>query len=270
MVLLSGSIGYTLLYNDQFNKHLLIFSDIHNNKSYCKKKSICIDNYLFNKSKKNLILLEEVSNEERKHLKEIWTQTIHTQRLKQLALKVDNDDIIKFDIRNKLLPFSLEILSYKTDKKFKNIKLINYLKKLDIFFLSSSQLDFESIIIKNNFFLMKKYYEDIKSYNKSLMHRDIHYVFFNFPNFYVMLSNLLGNIIEFNCIILLFKSNKNCIIHTGLIHAVNLVHKLEEVYGFKIIEEVGISKFPFDGDDDDDDGGVESCLELSNVVTNIF
>jgi hypothetical protein len=262
MVLISGSIGYTLLYNNQINKYVLIFADIHNNKSYCKKKSICIDKYLADKSKNNLILLEEVSNEEREKLKEIWTQTKHTQKLKYLAFQ--NEDIVKFDIRNKLIPFSLEVFNYKDDDKFKNIKLVNYLKKLDNFFFTTSLIKFESKILMNEFFEMKRYYEDIKRYFKTLMNKNVYYVFHNFPNFYDILSNLLGNIIEFYCIILLFKIDKNTIIHTGLIHSKNLIHKLEAVYGFKAIEDIGISKFPFDDED------LESCLQLSNVVTNIF
>jgi hypothetical protein len=120
-----GSVGYTLLRN-KYNT-ILILADVHSKLPYCENK-IDISDWLKMNMNFTNVLLEEVPRNG-VELNELWTESDHTQKLKDLFLQ--NSNLIHaIDIRPYLIPFSWEMCELKSD----NITLNNYLKKIVILF----------------------------------------------------------------------------------------------------------------------------------------
>lgn len=156
MVNISGAVGYTLLKKD--NKYILVLADIHSKLTYCKN-GINIDKW-FDKIKKNTQLVIEEVPREGASLHELWTESFHTQSIKNFILdkeftgrnKSTKNNIELMDIRPYLKPFSWEIY---TNNKFATANTLN--KNL-----SNQPIDsitFDQYISELDFFFMLKVYD---------------------------------------------------------------------------------------------------------------
>ena len=133
---LYGTIGYTILKNNQTNNKVIVFADRHDNLPQCDNKTN-IAEWFKQKMHSSKILLEEVPRDS-VELEELWSDSEHTQDLKNLYLS-NSQEINGLDIRPLLIPFSWE-LSNNTEPVH-NIITRKYLKKIDKFFqLSNSYL----------------------------------------------------------------------------------------------------------------------------------
>lgn len=150
-MLISGSVGFTLLFHEKSNKYVLVLADIHDGVEYCStylneldinklinnlktshltsksgfsrlekvykltglKMSIGIADLLNELSQSYNILLEETIKKESSKLTDLWPGSHHTQKLKQLS--IENNNIRPVDIRPLLIPFSWEILGNPTN-----------------------------------------------------------------------------------------------------------------------------------------------------------
>ena len=56
---ISGSVGYTLLFNKKTSLHVLVFADIHDGVKYCVQDNAVMISDFLKKSHNNNILLEE-------------------------------------------------------------------------------------------------------------------------------------------------------------------------------------------------------------------
>jgi hypothetical protein len=165
MVNISGAVGYTLLRKN--NKIILVLADIHSKLIYCKN-GINIDTW-FNKIKNNTQLVIEEVPREGASLHELWTESYHTQSLKNFVLeekytgknKLYKNNIELMDIRPYLKAFSWEIYQDK------NLSFSNTLnKKLSFSKTSNKELSgnlvdtitfYQYMIHLDIFFMLRKY-----------------------------------------------------------------------------------------------------------------
>ena len=146
-----GTIGYSLLENPNTNKKIIILADMHDRLPECTD-STNISKWFESKIHSSKILLEEVPRE-KVTLQELWTESPHTQNLKNIFLK--NQKIIHaVDIRPFLIPFSWEILSdSKTfNDEYYDIKLKKYLFNINNFF----KLELNYLIEKLSIYKLEK------------------------------------------------------------------------------------------------------------------
>jgi hypothetical protein len=156
MISIYGAIGYCFL--EKGEKNVLVFSDMHSKLPYCDN-SVKMSDWLLSKSKSSTILLEEVERTNNMKLDDLWTDSEHTQDLKELFLK--NPHVIQgIDIRFHLVPFSWEIIEFKTVK----ITLEEYLNKIIIFFNNQNNIKCKKI--KNHFDIINKEFINSLSYNE--------------------------------------------------------------------------------------------------------
>jgi len=262
-----GAIGYTLLKNNKTKNKVIILADMHDKLDLCNNP-ILITEWFKKKINSSIILLEEVPREEVK-LEELWTESIHTNLLKNLFL--NNKDIIKpIDIRPLIILFSLE---YYKDSI--NITLSEYLNKIDLFFKFENEYIknkvscfSESLILNtllgNHFYKLKyiNYYIFLEKYkdklNKLLI--DIYD-----PELYYDFDNLINNIMEwYICANVILFENKSIIIHTGLLHSEKVVDLLVNSYDYSIIYTIGINKIQ---ELDDKNYG---CVKIPEIIDKNF
>ena len=129
MKYISGATGYTILKKDE--KVIILFGDIHDSVNYCKQgnESIDIDKYLDKKSDNYQVLLEESTNDPELNLSDLWSQSYHTNNLKNL--KINNPNVIPIDIRPYLIPFSWQLV--ESNNKYKKLIFKKYIFKFDEF-----------------------------------------------------------------------------------------------------------------------------------------
>lgn len=273
-MLLSGSVGYTLLQNN--NKYVLVFSDIHDDVSYCQSnKSLDMSDFLNSRSSNSQILLEE-ANRDNVKLQELWPTSDHTQKLKLLAIN-NPDEIIPVDIRPKLILFSWELID--KNKELQNIKLKKYLELINNFFNKSSQLYidlFEKEINKMNkenhqeiflfFNTVREDYIQFLTNNKNLLNLNLIKIKNTNIDILDYINNLCSFIMEWYIIILIYNNKKNSIVHVGLIHSNRLIDILIKIYKFKKISEKGINLF----EQTLFINKPSSCILLPNNIKNIF
>lgn len=163
-----GSIGYTFLStkNNDMPEHILLLADMHSQLQHCSnfKK---ISEWFNSKFKTSNILLEEVPRTKDIQLKGLFEESEHTTELRDLYL--NNTDIIKaVDIRPYLIPFSWEFLT--NEKELGNLKLNEYLKLIDSFFMFEHKKIKEDIgnIYRYGFDNVQQY---IKNNNKFLKNK---------------------------------------------------------------------------------------------------
>ena len=248
-ITLSGAMGYYLLELPSRIK-VLILSDIHDGVTYCpniNNEAIGIADFLKSRKLDNKILLEESTQEEVK-LKALWPNASHTKALKKLAL--ENDDIISFDIRPLLVPFSWELID--VDKSLGNITLLKYLHLIEDFFNRKSILytkyiypEVQKLSIKNkknSLHLKQLYnqYNEFKTMNKNLLNNNINNIS---TNILEDINDIISHIMEWYIIVLILNSDKNIIIHTGLAHSSKLILMLTKYYKFNQLEYKGINFF---------------------------
>jgi len=271
---LYGTIGYTYLkttVNDINNpKFILVLSDNHSKLPYCDNYEM-ISDWLKNKTDKNNVLLEEVPRNG-SHLKELFGQSDHTQRLKHLF--INNPKLIKgIDIRPMLIQFSWELLELM---EIPEITFKSYLEDIDSFFNFNNDS-----IRKLNEWYNKDHILKSQCYRHFKIIKDI-YVKYKYKYYYYLgatvsyifssnkvileeLNGILDHIMEFYTALNIFKKNgKNAIIHTGLMHSEKLIYWLTTIYPYKIIEEKGITAVT----KIDTETNITGCLDLSPYIDN--
>ena len=253
-MLLSGSIGVIIL--KKKSKIIYVLSDDHSNSIYCSNNgNNHKDISKFLKDKLELgeqILLEEVPRDGFE-LKELWPDSPHTQNLKNLFLETDN--IHGIDIRPYLIPFSWDVFEIEGESsKFKNIKLIDYLDKLNKFFKAKGPFftkifnpAYKSIKLRNSGLgkqlnSIRKYYFNIL--DKIDGKKSVYYYFIYDRCILDMIDILCSNIMEFYTILLAFSTNKKSYIHTGLFHSNSIFKQLIGNYNFTIHYKHGTISYP--------------------------
>ena len=265
---ISGSIGITILKNE--DKIIVLLADDHSNSSYCNNdlNHQSIKEYLEHHLEKgNQVLLEEVPRDGFE-LQELWPESPHTQSLKNFFL--DDDQVTGIDIRPYLIPFSFDTLD--TNKKFQQIKMKNYIKKLDDFFnlrgkyyekVFKSCVD--NVILKNSGlgknlkFLLEKF-KKIKN-KVELEDKIIKNYYENDSQLIEDISKLCDEIMEFSTLLRSFSSRNKSIIHAGLFHSYNMLEWLKKEYGFEVIYQDGINDYNKIASEN-----YNSCIKLPNEL----
>ncbi len=255
-MLLSGSVGYTLLANTK--KKVLILADIHDGVSYCQRDSVMIDSFLSSKTDENIdVLLEEVLREQFT-LGDLWPSSTHTSKLKQL--NQNNKKIIPIDIRPLLIPFSWELLYNNPQNKIGTMTLNNYLIGLDhIFNLRGSKLmkqyiapqvkqlreisDEKTIgILLKHFEEMKQIYFEYREKNKEYLDKTIIEIFTLDKKKLEEINDMTSMLMEWYILLLILNSRRSSIMHLGLAHSNRVLDFLTETYEFKILKSNGVNK----------------------------
>ena len=243
-----GAIGYTEL---QKNKHkVIIFADMHDTLKSCDESSLQINmaEWMKNNLEKCKILLEEVPREG-VTLNELWSESEHTQSLKNLYLE-NQDKIVGLDIRPHIIAFSWEILESKPI----DINFRDYLESIDIFYTVSN------VFIKNklkeynidylcchtlgkHFIEIKEKFQDFNKNcsNLGLLDKKLTEIYQKYRTFLYSFNNHIDDIMEwYMCANIIINKNKTVIIHAGLAHTDKTIDWLKS-YNYKIIEERGIT-----------------------------
>lgn len=248
---ISGATGYTILFNSELNKKILLFSDIHDEVKYCRNidNFINIDKFLSNKMHTGQVLLEESVSHPKLNLVDLWPNAKHTQDLK-ILLKNNPSKIIPIDIRPLLIPFSWQFI--ESNNMYKNITLEKYLSLITIFFnkkgliwdnyifdyLEHIHHDVKKKLFNIHFEQLKKDFNNKLSKFRNNTLGDI------YKNDYEYLQNIdiiNSYIMEWYILILIFSDRRDSIIHTGLSHSHNINRLLTVSYGFKILEQAGLN-----------------------------
>jgi hypothetical protein len=242
-----GSIGYTILKNNFTKNKIIVMSDMHDKLPECQS-NINVSDWFKNKLSTSEILLEEVPRENIK-LIELWSDSKHTQSLKNLYLEKPKQ-IKAIDIRPFLVEFSWEI----TDPKDKNhnLTLKEYLKQIDEFFnfqhsyFKNNQFYSPEKLINNNlgkhFDTIKNKYNKFKLKNRILLNQLIANIKIHQINILNEVNDILSDIMEwYTCACILSSKNKSIILHTGLAHSENIINWLVNQYDYKIILTQGIN-----------------------------
>ena len=265
---LYGSIGYTYLMHDKLKPtFILVLSDNHSKLPYCDNYKM-VSEWLKEKVETNNILLEEVPRDDT-NLKELFSDSDHTQKLKELF--INNPKLINgIDIRPLLIDFSWELLGIT---EIPEIIFSKYLETIDEFFnfnnkdikqLNKNYIE-NSPFLNIQFMIIKKIYNDYKTKYMDLLDQPISYIYTKFKFVLEELNSILDNIMEFYVILNIFKpriDNKNIIIHTGLAHSEKIIYWLTTIYSYKIIEEKGITSI----ENSDKMPLVDGCIKLSNSI----
>ncbi len=252
-MLLSGSVGFTLLSNKDINKTILILADVHDGVNYCKNDSVMIDRWLAYKSLDNDVLLEEAIREGLS-LTDLWPGAVHTQRLKQLNRL--NPKIKPVDIRPLLIPYSWELLYTNNKPELNNTPLNKYLQNIDdLYNFRKTKLMMKYIVpeikklldnsIKKKLLIhfneMKDYYMDYINDNEYL-NKTIKEIYDTNKDILEDINNMTTMIMEWYILLLLFNSNTNSIVHLGLAHSNRLLDFLQEIYNFSVMKKSGVNE----------------------------
>jgi hypothetical protein len=254
-ITLFGAVGYSILFNKNNNKYIIIFSDNHSQLNKCNNY-MDISIWLKQKFSSSHILLEEVNHDDFK-FKELWESSDHTQKLKKLYLNNKNK-IKPIDIRPYLIPFSLEIFdNYKDDSK---ITLYNFLNIIDsfyklnhTFFIKNSNIynliqDYifyhkfskfykhsNNVSFINHFLYIKNNYKLFLKKNNKLLKLSLIDIYNNHQYIFEEINSLLNDIMEWYICSCIIKCNKTHILHSGMFHTTNVIKLLKNYYNFKII-----------------------------------
>lgn len=241
----------------------------HSKLPYCNNYTM-ISDWLKKKSLNNNILLEEVPRDNIT-LKEIFSTSDHTQKLKELF--INNPKVINgIDIRPYLIKFSWELLELD---KTENMLFNNYLEDINDFFnfkntkIRELNKNYNKLnIIKLNCYIQFKiikenYLNYIEKY-KNFLNKNIVDIFNNDKYILKEFNNILNDIMEFYIILSLFSvNNKNIIIHTGLVHSEKIIFWLTQCYFYETSEEKGITKVK---DIEKITKNTSGCLNLSKTI----
>lgn len=245
---ISGTTGYTIL--ERNGKKIIIFSDIHDGVKYCQDTSQDIDDYFKEHMHHNNVLIEEAVHDENISLMDLWPNASHTQKLKKLVLENKNT-ITPIDIRPILIPFSWELM--ESNEKYGQFIYKYYVRYILEFLLRKGDKynQFVKPIIdcldetdKNNieehFHILIEYFKDNLMKYKDERMIDIYN---NDIEFLSKINHFISMLMEWYTILLIFNSNKNIMLHTGLAHSQKIIEMLEKVYLFRVVELIGINKF---------------------------
>jgi hypothetical protein len=268
MINVYGSIGFTILSN---NRHkILILADMHDSLPNCSNQ-ISISEWLKTKFNNSHILLEEVPRDN-VILEELWSNSPHTQLLKNLFLK-NSKIIIPVDIRPFLIPFSWEII----DSEFNNVTLFQYLKNIDDFFSLKNPYIYRKLPnyrlkyltqskIGEHYINIKENYELFLKNNEENLIKTIIYLYKNNIKVLESVNNILNNIMEwYICAKINLYKNKPVILHTGLAHSEKIIKWLQNNYDYNIITQNGINNL-----DETINTTLDGCIHLPAQYNNIF
>ena len=267
-----GTIGYTILKNNQTKKSIIIFADKHDNLPTCNNK-INISEWFKQKMYSSKILLEEVPRDS-VELEELWINSEHTQDLKKLYLN-NSQEINGLDIRPLLIPFSWEIATNSNPELKITVK--KYLEKINEFFQVANNYLIKNLPIYNykkligtklgtHFLLIKNNFKKILVKNKQYLIFNICTVKIIKPDFFQLINNLLDQIMEwYTCANVIINMDKPIVIHVGLAHSEKIVQLLQVHYEYDLIIEKGINKLNLILSDN-----IEGCVSLSNSNDNQF
>jgi len=266
MTIIFGSIGYTILKKQ--DKKIIIFADMHSTLTKCTN-IIQIADWFKTKFTSSKILLEEV-NRDNVNLTELWSDSDHTQHLKQLYL--DNPHIIQaIDIRPELIPFSweLDIDNFITLKQ--------YLQLIDKFFCLHQFSFYDKIPDYNrnkiphtklgkHFLKIKHKYRDYLLKYKNIINYKLTTLIATNIKCMNYINKILNNIMEwYVCACIYFYSQKSIIIHTGLVHSEHIVNWLTSHYDFEVVRGNGINKM-----NELDYTMINGCVELPDYLDTQF
>lgn len=269
-----GAIGYTILEKD--DKKIIIFADNHDQLPKCDH-NVNMATWLRSKFNSSTIFLEEVIPDSSMSLNELWTNSTHTQQLKNLYR--DNPDIINAtDIRPYLIPYSWEILDdIKNNNQKNEFTLKAYLRDIDNFFSLKFNKIFKNLSnynknsLKNtklgrHFIILKRIYGRFLLKYKEFMNKSMHTIHKINKSILHQINYILDNIMEwYTCAHVDLNKNKSAILHTGLLHSENIIFWLIENYGYKEIIKNGINRL-YDSDDDN----VNGCITLPKEFETQF
>jgi len=242
-----GTIGYVILKNKKKNKKVIVMSDMHDRLKKCDNHTN-ISDWFKSKFDSSHILLEEVDRRNNK-LDELWTQSEHTQGLKNLYLK--NPKIVKpVDIRPFLIPFSWELLSRgdAIEDKMKSMLFKIFLKDIDAFFSLTHEYLKEVLFIykvlelkkrkdvRKHFILLKEQFlKFIEKFVLNLGDKTMMEMFREHASILEEMNTLLDDIMEwYICVSIDVSHKKSIILHAGLAHTDKVIKLLQSIYGYKI------------------------------------
>lgn len=267
-----GSIGYTLLRNNDTNKNIIILADMHDTLPECMNK-VNISEWFKNKFPTSKILLEEVKRDDNE-LKELWTDSPHTQELKNLYL--ENDDIINpIDIRPKLIPFSLEMLKFSPS--YKTVLLSDYLKSIDKFFSCDHEFIINNIdnyrlenlkhtVLGKHFLKIKYIYKNFLLKRRDDLKKPLTQLVSQIDDLINEVNILLDNMMEwYICANIDKYKNDTIIIHTGLYHSEKVIYWLLNHYNYNLIKTDGINKL-----EEITRKKIEGCIHIPNDIDVLF
>jgi hypothetical protein len=245
---LYGTIGYTVLSNGQTNNKIIVFADKHDKLPGCDNKTN-IAQWFKEKMHSSKILLEEVPRDS-VELAELWSDSVHTQDLKNLYLE-NAKKINGLDIRPLLIPFSWEIENISEPAH--NITVKKYLEKIDMFFTLKTNYLLENLPNYNlnkllgtklgeHFLLLKKNFKKILETNREFLYFTINTVKKINLDFLQLINSLLDQIMEWNiCANIMANNEKSIIVHAGLAHSEKIIQLLQFHYQYNKINETGIN-----------------------------
>ena len=244
-----GTIGYTILENPNTKKKNIILADMHDSLPSCTDK-INISDWFKSKFNSSQILLEEVPRENFV-LHELWTQSEHTQALKNLFLK--NTKIIKaVDIRPFLIPFSWELIN-DNKEEYQKFILNEYLLKIDSFFCMKEPYLLENLLnykidklentkLGNHYLIIKTNYYKLLNKCKDYLKEPITKLYLENINLLEKINDLLNEIMEwYICACIELYNHRTIIIHIGLAHSEKVIDWLINHYNNKVIKKQGIN-----------------------------
>lgn len=266
---LYGTIGYTVLTNTSNNNKIIIFADRHDELPKCPDK-INMADWFKSKINSSKILLEEVPREDL-NLEELWTDSPHTQELKNLYIK--NPDIIQaVDIRPFLIPYSWELINKIND----TIILKDYLRPIDNFYCLKLKYLINKLPIYNlkklihtklgkHFLTNKRKYKSFLNQNINQLSKNISEIYQNDLNVLIQINTLLDDIMEWYICACIYNSiDKPIIIHTGLAHSEKVIRYLLLTYDYIIVERKGINNMK------SINNKLEGCVQLSPEIEKQF
>jgi hypothetical protein len=276
---INGGIGYVFLKKDL--DKILVFSDMHSSLPYCESNSIFISDWL-NKKYTSKVLLEEVPRQGTK-LKELWSGSEHTQKLKNLYL--NNNIIDGVDIRPFIIPYSWELLIDSSIDKYKkeilgNTTLKDFLKLINDFYKLKHNYFIKNLgyvytkdflkksLLGKHFMIIKKETSNFVNKNKDKLSQTINSILNNKIEILEKINDLISFIMEWYIIARIFKGKNDgkhkFIIHAGLAHTNNINLLLVKIYGFEEVQKDGIN------DMESSDEYTNGCLKLPNDIDAQF
>lgn len=264
-----GTIGYTILKNINNNNKIIIFADMHNSLHTCTNQ-INISEWFKSKFETSEILLEEVPRDNFV-LEELWSNSLHTQQLKNLFLE-NPKKINAVDIRPYMIPFSWEVVDDENNMNLKQyLENIDYFFSLKDLFLHKKLQNYNIKYLKNknlgkHYLQIKTYYKSFLEENKHLLNITIKELYHTNINCLNNINNILDNIMEwYICAKINIYNKRPIILHTGLAHSEKVIDLLCEYYKYKIILKQGINKM-----DETVLNNISGCISLPENMDNLF
>ena len=244
MISIFGSIGFSMMQNTNLGKLIIIFADMHDQLNKCQNNK-SIAEWFKEKFNSSRILLEEVPRMEDSGIQELWSESEHTQKLKELYLN-NNKTIIGVDVRHTMIPFSLELIN-KVNDDVRKMLLSSYLKEIDNFFsmkhkymidnLNNYKIDsIKKTDLGSHFLKIKKHYLNFLNKYSNILNNPI------IIDIVDDVNDILNDIMEWYICACIFDTKMMTIIlHAGLAHTDKVNNWLVNHYKFIVQKEYGIN-----------------------------